>query len=235
MTDACPNIDTGTVPILGHNIKPNNKQERETPTHQIFKKNKKIQNAINNFAGGVPKMGHMPGLAEVEKFFIDSTYPVDEAKRFFNHYKAIGWKIQGITPIEDWKALVEKWMTNVSRWNPATEKGPSPSGEGSGVRSPDIQQLHESFLKGKKIFHQITPEHFDQLKLELTEESIQQAWKERINQVSGTNQHSLGQIWQAYLTGDANNKLILMDRQNLESIAKRFAVLNYFKDDQQKL
>ena len=174
-------------------------------------------------------------LDKNSSIFYKVTYPVDEVKKFFNHYKAIGWKIQGITPIEDWKALVEKWMTNASRWNSATEKSPSPSGEGSRVRPPDLQYLYDCFLKGKKIFHQITTEHFDQLKLELTEESIQQAWKERIKQVSGTIQHSLGQLWQAYLSGDANNKLVLLDRPNLESIAKRFAVLKYFREKQQKL
>ena len=176
----------------------------------------------------------MPSLEEVEKFFIDSTYPFDKVKKFFNHYKAIGWKIQGITPIEDWKALVEKWMTNVSKWNAPT-KASLPLSGGDLEGGLDIQHLYESFLKGKKIFHQITTEHFDQLKLELSEESMQQEWKERINQVSGTNQHSLGLLWQAYLTGDANNKLVLLDRNNLERIAKRFAVLNHFREKLQKL
>ncbi len=228
-TGSVPNLgqsstDFDTVPVskVGHIIKPNIKQ-RETPTHEIFKKNKKIQKAVNDM-GGVPKMGQtvIVALSEVEGQFLDNNYPKEEAKKFYNHYKAIGWKIQGVTPIEDWKALVEKWMQNAKKWE--DKKQPPPASD----PAKDIQYLYDSFLEGKKIFHHITAEHFLQLKLELNEETIQQAWKERINQVSGTNQHSMDQLWQAYLTGDSNNELIKRDNHNLIALAKRIAVINHF-------
>jgi hypothetical protein len=229
LTDTSPNNETNPVPNVGHLIKQsNNKQERETHTHQIFKKNKKIQNAINDMAG-VPHLILMSSN-EVEEFFRKNNYPATEAKKFFNHYKAIGWKIQGVTPIEDWKALAEKWMENAKKWEDKSPLSAKSGAKGEAVPGRDIQFLYESFLDGTKIFNQIQPEHFDQLKLELDEGTIQQAWKERINQVSGTNQHTLDQLWQAYLTGDPNHELVLKDKPNLIALAKRLSVIKHFNN-----
>ncbi len=234
LTAVSPNNETNQVPKSGHLIKQsNNKTERETPTPNISKGNKKQENPANDIAHG-SKSVHtsaehsgidpesFPMLSEVEAHFKQNDYPATEAKKFFNHYKAIGWKIQGVTPIEDWKALVEKWMSNATRWEDKTQKKPA----NDPVK--DIQYLFESFAEGKKIFQHITVAHFDHLKLSLTDEAMQQAWKERINQVSGTNQHSLIEIWKAYLTGDPNNELVKRDHPNLIALAKRLSVINHF-------
>jgi hypothetical protein len=165
-------------------------------------------------------MGHVPILPEVEQFFAERNYPGEEAIKFFNHYKALEWKLQGRTPILDWKPLVEKWMQNAKKWNDKKQPVSDPV--------KDIQYLYDSFLEGNKVFKYILPEHFDQLKLELTEETMQNARKERINQISGSNQHSLTELWQAYLTGDRNNELVLKDNPNLIALAKRIAVIKHF-------
>jgi hypothetical protein len=222
LTATSPNNETSPVPNSGHPIKPNIKQERETPSRQVFKKNKEIQQ-------GTKDLGHVPKLIpvtlfEVQEFFKQNNYPSNEAKKFFNHYKAIGWKIQGVTPIEDWKALAEKWMTNAAKWEDKKQQQPAAD------PGRDLQFLYECFMEGKKIFHHITAEHFDQLKLEITDETMEHARQERINQVSGTNQHSLIQLWQAYLTGDPNNELVQKDKPNLISLAKRIAVINHFNN-----
>lgn len=215
--------DTAPVSKMGHLIKhTNNKRERNTPTQKIFERNKKIQEGINR-AAHVPKLVHMPTLSEVEIFFKEISHPASEAKKFFNHYKAIGWKIQGITPIEDWKALAEKWMANAAKWNDK-EQAQAPAGNST----KDLQYLYDLFVEGNKIFHQITPDHFHQLKLELNESIMRQALQQRIDQVSGTNQNSLNQLWDAYLKGDETNKLIQQDKPILLSLAKRIAVLNHF-------
>lgn len=251
LTDTSTDIDTDTVPNMGHNIKPNNKQERETPTHKIFKKNKKIQTAINEL-GGVPKsvptenntpsseqpsqakvgtegrgVG-IPNIHQVETFFQQQNYPKIEAKKFYNHYKAIGWKIQGVTPIKDWEALVEKWMINTNKWDSGSVSATQSGAKGKQSPAADISYLYESFIESKKIFHHITTDHFTQLKLTLTEETIHQARQERIKEVTGTNQHSLNQLWDAYLKGDDNNPLLQKDKPNLIALAKRIAVLNHF-------
>jgi len=229
LTAASPNNDTTQVPDLGHSIKPNIKQERETPTQKIFKKNEKIQTAINEMAQ-VPKLIPV-AIIEVHEYFLNNNYPSSEAKKFFNHYKALGWKIQGVTPIEDWKALVEKWMTNAAKWGTSPFGGGGlQAGGGKKENNPaaDIKYLYEIFLEGKKFFNYISTEHFRILKLEISEEVMQQAWQERINQVSGTNQHSLIELWKAYLTNNPDNPLVQKDKPNLIALAKRIAVLNHF-------
>jgi hypothetical protein len=163
----------------------------------------------------------IPDETEIDEFFKQNKYPLSEAKKFFNHYKAIGWKIQGITPIEDWKALVEKWMQNAAKWDGPVQPAASPA--------PALNQLYEEFLAGKKIFRQITADHFDQLELRLMPEILSQARQERIQQVTGTNQHSIIELWKAYLAEDDNNDLIQKDKPNVEALAKRIAVLNHFQ------
>lgn len=165
----------------------------------------------------------IPTLTEIEKYFREKKYPATEAKKFFNHYKAIGWKIQGITPITDWQALAEKWMTNVSKWEGGKQQPQNPD------PAKDVQYLYDCFLGGKKILHLITPQHFDQLNLKLTDEIMQLAWQERINQVSGTNQHSLIELWKAYLTGDLNHELVVKDQLNRIVLAKKIEVVKHFQ------
>ena len=243
-----------SVPILipvrsqkmGHLNKPNFNKQRETPAHKIFIKNDKIQKAINDFTAGNSKMGHsneslsfraqrgisetsiiIPSQSEVELFFQENNHPKEEAIKFFNHYKSLHWKLQGRTPILEWKPLVEKWMQNAKKWDSPSGGGVRQPADGGG-KERDLQQLYISFLQGHKIFKYISPEHFDQLKLELTEETLQNARSERINQVSGTNQHSLTELWQAYLTSDPNNEVVIKDKPNLIALAKRIAVIKHF-------
>jgi hypothetical protein len=188
-------------------------------------------NIINN----INEREKLPTLPEIENYFKEKKYDAGEAKKFYNHYKAIGWKIQGVTPIEDWQALAEKWMQNASRWNdnPTVSSLRSrfaSSEAGREKQSPpaEINSLYQSFLEGKKIFKHITPDHFDELKLQLSDEILQHAKQTRINQLTGTNEASVIELLEAYLTNDPNNQLTQNDKTNLISLAKKIAVLNHF-------
>ena len=168
-------------------------------------------------------------MDEVKDFFSERNYPGDEAIKFFNHYKALNWKIQGKTLILNWKPLVEKWMQNARKWNAATSENPSVIASAA-KQTKDLQYLYDSFIDGKNIFKYILPEHFDKLKLQLSDEILQKAWKERINQVSGTNQHSTELLHQAYLTYNPDNELLKKDQPNFIALAKRLAVINHFQN-----
>lgn len=190
---------------------------------------------------GVPNLGHAchpepalagegpPQLNEVELFFTQKNYPTIEAQKFFNHYQSNGWLVGGKTPMKDWQSSAHKWMLNANQWNhnqPGEAKEPVPQVlEAPGV----LQGIYEDFLLGHRIFKHITPEHCTQLNLELTEELMQAARTERINQVSGTNQHSLSQLWDAYLQGKEDNILLTRDKPNLINLAMRIAVFKHFR------
>ncbi|MDX1828835.1 MAG: hypothetical protein R3342_04735 [Lutibacter sp.] len=44
------------------------------------------------------------------EFFKKEKWPELEAKKFFNHYQGIGWKVGGKTKIVDWQATARSWM-----------------------------------------------------------------------------------------------------------------------------
>ena len=240
LTDTSTDNGTTQVPKMGHLIKQNLKQNKRvcnTPT-KIFNKNQKIQEEINKLAY-VPKSVHAkfprsseqgikddPALKEIEDFFIENDYSIKEAKKFFLYNKSRGWMLSDKFSIRDWQALAHKWMMNVKL---PTEPTASPNGEGQ----VEVQFLYESFLQGKKIFSLIQPEHFDKLNLQLTEQIMEDALQERINQVSGTNNHSLNQLWQAYLSNKPGDELLQKDNSNLMLVAKRLDVLDHFKIQKQ--
>lgn len=242
---ASTNNETATVSNLGHIIKPNNKTERNLPTPNFLEKGNEIQKKKNASPPvpnsiltekGIPSREGLgvgiPMLSEVEAWFANHSYPHSEATKFYNHYKSLGWKIQGKTPIADWKPLVEKWMANAKRWEGPTE--PKSVGPHRKDITIELQYLYDSFLDGKKIFQHITTEHFEILNLSLDEETMQQAWRQRINDVAGTNQHSLNQIWQAYLTNNPEHELVKKDYPNFIVLARRIAVIKHFQQCKQR-
>tara|TARA_R110000823_G_scaffold74950_3_gene171492 strand:+ start:1870 stop:2529 length:660 start_codon:yes stop_codon:yes gene_type:complete len=47
---------------------------------------------------------------EVLIFFKKEKWGANEAKKFFNHYTSIGWKVGGKIPILDWHSTAKNWM-----------------------------------------------------------------------------------------------------------------------------
>lgn len=241
MGQTSPDIDTVPVAKSIHIIKPNSKTERNTPSPAFLESTSKRQEKktgpprVPNSVQGDAKRSRStptPTLSAVEEWFEDKQYPQSEAVKFYNHYKSLGWKIQGKTPIEDWKPLTEKWMTNAKKWESTTE--PKSVGLQSKEKAKEIEYLYDCFLENKQIFHHITEDHFTQLNLVIDQETEQQAWQQRINQLAGTNHYSLGQLWQAYLTNNPDNPLVQQDEPNLILLAKRIAVIKHFKQQKNK-
>ncbi|WP_240324951.1 hypothetical protein [Lutibacter oceani] len=50
-------------------------------------------------------------------FFKKEKYPELEAKKFFNHYQGIGWKVGGKVKMVDWQATARSWMLKAEEMN----------------------------------------------------------------------------------------------------------------------
>ncbi|NCU06056.1 MAG: hypothetical protein GXC73_18990, partial [Chitinophagaceae bacterium] len=225
------------VPNLGQNIKPNISKLRETPTH-TSNQQKKITKKEDPGALIIPSRESLsrqsgrlgvgqPDYNEIKTYFEQNKYPSSEAKKFYNHYKSLGWKIQGKAPIEDWRALVEKWMVNARHWPGQQEKIPEQD------IGKEIQYLYESWKEGKTIMHHLSEKHFHHLQLQLTPEIEQTAKAERIKQLSSSNQHRDLQLLMAYTSNQLDKEIILKDHSNIELIAKRIAIIYHFINTQQ--
>jgi hypothetical protein len=56
---------------------------------------------------------------DVVDFFKKKKWPTNEAKKFYNHYQGIGWKIGGKIKIEDWHATARNWMLKANEFDTA--------------------------------------------------------------------------------------------------------------------
>jgi len=70
--------------------------------------NKHIQTVKNNTNDN--KLDKPKNENEVIDFFEKENWPELEAKKFYNHYQGIGWKVGGKTKIVDWNATARNWM-----------------------------------------------------------------------------------------------------------------------------
>ena len=70
--------------------------------------NKHIQTGKNK--ANDTKLDKPKNENEVIDFFEKENWPELEAKKFYNHYQGIGWKVGGKTKIVDWHATSRNWM-----------------------------------------------------------------------------------------------------------------------------
>lgn len=220
MTDVSINNDTQQVSNVGQYIKQENISKNSvalTPTNHEIKSLNKNENA------GLPHVSYLrlvPNLSDVEAYFKEQYKSIKEAQKFFYYNQSKKWMLTDKIPVYDWKALANKWMLNDNHAN------------SSGIHSDlskEIQYLYERFIEGEKINKLIAAEYADHLELPLTEAIFQNAWQRRINQLSGSNEAAEIKLWQAYMSGDTNNDLIIQDQPNFISLAKRLAVAKHFQ------
>jgi len=55
-------------------------------------------------------------------FFQKENYPELEAKKFYNHYQGIGWKVGGKTKMVDWQATARSWMLKAEEMKLSTRE-----------------------------------------------------------------------------------------------------------------
>jgi hypothetical protein len=57
-----------------------------------------------------------PEIEEVKTYFLENNFPKQEAQKFFNYFKSVGWLVGGKTPMVDWQAAAQNWMINAPKF-----------------------------------------------------------------------------------------------------------------------
>ncbi len=57
-----------------------------------------------------------PTIEEVKIYFQENNFPEQEAQKFFNYFKSVGWLVGGKTPMVDWQAAAQNWMINAPKF-----------------------------------------------------------------------------------------------------------------------
>ena len=78
---------------------------------------------INHKLGG--KSFVEPNLNEVKTYFLENNLPEQEAQKFFNYFKSVGWLIGGKTPMVNWQPAAQNWMINSVNFNHNTDTTPT--------------------------------------------------------------------------------------------------------------
>jgi hypothetical protein len=75
---------------------------------QISSKEKKLREKKKGFIE--------PNLQQIEIYFQQNNFPEQEAQKFFNYFKSVGWLVGGKTPMVDWQAAAQNWMINAPKF-----------------------------------------------------------------------------------------------------------------------
>jgi hypothetical protein len=57
-----------------------------------------------------------PSIEAVKTYFQENNFPEQEAQKFFNYFKSVGWLVGGKTPMVDWQAAAQNWMINAPKF-----------------------------------------------------------------------------------------------------------------------
>jgi len=66
-----------------------------------------------------------PTIEEVKIYFQENNFPEQEAQKFFNYFKSVGWLVGGKTPMVDWQAAAQNWILNSINFNHNTDTNPT--------------------------------------------------------------------------------------------------------------
>jgi hypothetical protein len=57
-----------------------------------------------------------PTIEIVKTYFQENNFPEQEAQKFYNYFKSVGWLVGGKTPMVDWQAAAQNWMINAPKF-----------------------------------------------------------------------------------------------------------------------
>ncbi len=91
--------------------------ERHTKNfEEINNSDLKIENSKEEKNSAKKEEKFQPTIEEVKTYFQENSFPEQEAQKFFNYFKSIGWLVGGKTPMVDWQAAAQNWMINAPKF-----------------------------------------------------------------------------------------------------------------------
>ena len=57
-----------------------------------------------------------PTIEIVKTYFQENNFPEQEAQKFYNYFKSVGWLVGGKSPMVDWQAAAQNWMINAPKF-----------------------------------------------------------------------------------------------------------------------
>jgi hypothetical protein len=120
--DEINNSDPRAMLELAKQLENETEDEKEKKLREKKKSvsDSKTQIEIKHKLGG--KSFVEPNVNEVKTYFLENNLPEQEAQKFFNYFKSVGWLVGGKTPMIDWQAAAQNWMINAPKFISNTEQ-----------------------------------------------------------------------------------------------------------------
>ena len=128
LNKSCTSIETGTeqavVPSINYinntnilNDKNVSNLEKHTKNfEEINNSNLENENSKEEKSSAKKEEKLHPLIEEVKTYFQENNFPEQEAQKFFNYFKSVGWLVGGKTPMVDWQAAAQNWMINAPKF-----------------------------------------------------------------------------------------------------------------------
>ena len=128
LNKSCTSIETGTeqavVPSINYinntnilNDKNVSNLEKLTKNfEEINNSNLENENSKEEKSSAKKEEKLHPLIEEVKTYFQENNFPEQEAQKFYNYFKSVGWLVGGKTPMVDWQAAAQNWMINAPKF-----------------------------------------------------------------------------------------------------------------------
>lgn len=130
LNKSCTSIETGTeqavVPSINYINNTNILNDKNVSNLEKLTKNfEEINNSVlknddeekeKSSAKKEKEEKSQPTIEEVKIYFQENNFPEQEAQKFFNYFKSVGWLVGGKTPMVDWQAAAQNWMINAPKF-----------------------------------------------------------------------------------------------------------------------
>lgn len=128
LNKSCTSSETGTeqavVPSINYINNTNilndknvsNLEKQSKSFEEINNSNLENENSKEEKSSAKKEEKLQPTIEEVKTFFQENNFPEQEAQKFFNYFKSVGWLVGGKTPMVDWQAAAQNWMINAPKF-----------------------------------------------------------------------------------------------------------------------